>query len=156
MPSSKLLSQSVSVGTELLKVPAGRLATVFYKSVPQNHLLEKSTASSDLEKGVDELQPPIVLERSRRSGRSMRDPLDRKGQYFAWKDLCLDIKVQEGQKRLLEDVDGKFNAAAGFSRLKIDHEDRLGRSRADDSFDGRIWSWKSRASSTGMMDYDVY
>lgn len=93
---------------EMLKLPAGRLATIFYKAEPQEFVYEKSTTPSDGESGaVDEDVPPITVQ-SRQSGTSRRHFLDGEGHVFAWKNICLDIKSGEAKKSLLDNVDGKL------------------------------------------------
>ena len=93
---------------ELLKLPAGRLATIFYKTEPQDLAFEKAVIPSDIEKGgsSDDTLLPIVQSRSKRSRKFSQDLLDRKGHVFAWKNITLDIRVDKEQKRLLDDVDG--------------------------------------------------
>ena len=96
---------------EIFKLPAGRLATVFYKNEPreyQDHIVAKSDLPSEMEKGSsDDTLQSIVPEKSRRSARNLQDQLDRKGHTFAWKDISLDIKTGEGKKRLLNGIDGE-------------------------------------------------
>lgn len=93
---------------ERLKLPAGRLATVFYRSEPQGLPSGEASSDSDIEKGSPEEDlPPVLAERSRRSVKASRDLLDRKGHSFAWKNITLDIKTPQGQKRLLDDVNGE-------------------------------------------------
>lgn len=92
---------------EMLKLPAGRLATVFYKAEPQEFVSEKSSTPSDGESGpVDKDVPPITVQ-SRQSGTSRRHFSDGEGHVFAWEDICLDIKSGEAKKRLLDNLDGK-------------------------------------------------
>ena len=97
---------------EILKLPAGRLATVYYKNEPQEYqdeVVAKSDMPSKMEKGSsDETLQTIVPERSRRSARDPQDQLERKGHAFAWKSISLDIKTSEGKKRLLDNMDGKL------------------------------------------------
>ena len=96
---------------EIFKLPAGRLATVFYKNEPresQDHIVAKSDLPSEMEKGSsDDTLQSIVPEKSRRSARNLQDQLDRKGHTYAWKDISLDIKTGEGKKRLLNGIDGE-------------------------------------------------
>jgi ATP-binding cassette subfamily G (WHITE) protein 2 (SNQ2) len=92
---------------EMLKLPAGRLATIFYKAEPQDFASEKNSTPSDAESGaVDEGLPPITVQ-SRQSGTSRRHILGVEGHVFAWKNICLDIKSGEAKKRLLDNLDGK-------------------------------------------------
>ena len=96
---------------EIFKLPAGRLATVFYKNEPQEYqddIVAKSDVPSETEKGTsDGTLQDIVPERSRRSGRNLQDQLDRKGHTFAWKNIAFDIKIGDGKKRLLDGMDGE-------------------------------------------------
>ena len=96
---------------EIFKLPAGRLATVFYKNEPrkyQDDVVAKSDMPSEMEKGGSETLQTIVPERSRRSARNLQDHLDRKGHTFAWKNISLDIKTGDGKKRLLDGMDGEL------------------------------------------------
>lgn len=101
-----------SIGMEILKLPAGRLATVFYKNEPQEHQnddVAKVEMPSKMEKGSsDETLQTIAPERSRRSTRNLQEQLDRKGHTFAWKNISLDIKTSDGKKRLLDGIDGRL------------------------------------------------
>ena len=94
---------------ERLKLPAGRLATVFYKIQPQNTGSARASVSGDVEKGTsDDTSAPISIERSRRSVRTPQDILSRKDHAFAWRNITLDLNVNGTHKRLLDGVDGKF------------------------------------------------
>ena len=95
---------------EMLKVPAGRLATIFYKAEPRDFASEKNSTRSDGENGaVDKDLPPITVQ-SRHSGTPRRHILDAEGHVFAWKNICLDIKSGEAKKRLLDNLDGKSSS----------------------------------------------
>ena len=100
---------------EILKLPAGRLATVFYKNEPQEHQnddVAKVDMPSKMEKGSsDETLQTIAPQRSRQSARNLQEQLDRKGHTFAWKNISLDIKTSDGKKRLLDGIDGKVGNA---------------------------------------------
>lgn len=96
---------------EMLKLPAGRLATVFYKAEPQDLISEKSSTSFDSETGsIDEDQPPVTVH-SRQSVMPPGDFLDREGHVFAWRDICLNINSGSSEKRLLDNVDGKSSSS---------------------------------------------
>lgn len=98
------------IGMEILKLPAGRLATVFYKAEPQDFASERSSTSSGGEKGaVDEDLPPMTIQ-SRQSGMPPKDFADGDGHIFAWKDVCVDIDSGGSKKRLLDDLDGKCSS----------------------------------------------
>ena len=136
------------VGMELLKLPAGRLATVFYKTKSQNLGFEKQSMSPDIEKGnSDETLPPITVERSRRSAKMSQDILDRRGHVFAWKNISLDLKVNGEQKRLLENIDGELPRLVALRRTRTNTWNRVGNRRSNDGSDGRVWSWKGSAIS---------
>ncbi len=132
---------------ELLKLPAGRLATVFYKDEPQQHTRKTVTDSPtppDMEKGsLDPALHPVLSGRSRRSGRSLQNQLDSKSQAFAWKDISLDIKTNEGTKRLLDSMDGEY--AIRRVRSTTDVHNRLGHAGSADGFNGCIWSWQGNS-----------
>ena len=94
---------------ELLKLPAGRLATVFYKNEPQESqslAMETFLESSNTEKASsEETLPPLIEKASRRSAKQVQ--METKRHAFAWKNLTLDLKLGDGKQRLLENVDGK-------------------------------------------------
>ncbi len=95
------------IGMERLKLPAGRLATIFYRVEPEDSSFDKSSVSSDSEKGiVDEDIHPITV-RSRNSIPPSKEFMDREGHVFAWRDICLNIGSGGEKKRLLDNVDGK-------------------------------------------------
>ena len=99
----------MSFGMEILKLPAGRLATVFYKNEPRQYQDARTDMPSEMEKGSsDDTLQSIVPEKSRRSARNLQDQLDRKGHTFAWKNISLDIKTGDGKKRLLDGMDGEL------------------------------------------------
>ena len=101
----------LSFGMEILKLPAGRLATVFYKNEPSEYrddVVAKSDLPSEMEKGSsDETLQTIAPERSRRSARNLQYQLDRKGHAFAWKNISLEIKTSDGKKCLLDCISGE-------------------------------------------------
>ena len=107
-----LADGNFSFGMEIFKLPAGRLATVFYKEEPQEYQdsdIPKSDLPSEMEKGKsDGTLKRIRPARSRRSTRNIIDQIDRKGHTFAWKNISLDIKTDHGRKRLLDGMDGEF------------------------------------------------
>ena len=125
---------------ELLKLPAGRLATVFYNIEPSTPM------SSDIEKGnPDETLPPIAVKESRGSATWSQDQSDRKGHNFAWKNISLDLKVNGEQRRLLENIDGELPGNIEYLRTTVDPWSRLGDQGSNDSTDGCVWSRKGRA-----------
>ncbi len=93
------------VGMERLKLPAGRLATVFYKAKPEDFVASGEKAF-DKEKGnVAEDAPPVTKQETRQSHKSQSRVGD-KVHTFAWNGICLDIKTKEGPRRLLNDLNG--------------------------------------------------
>ena len=94
------------VGMEMLKLPAGRLATVFYKADPKELVAAKSSASSDPEKGeVDTDSPPFLSPNTQSA--ALHKGLSRREEHVsAWKDISVDIEVGGSEKRLLDNIDG--------------------------------------------------
>ena len=135
------------IGMEFLRVPAGRLATVFYKTEPQGLTSNQSSLPFDVEKAnSDETLPPITQEKSKRSARISRELSDTKGHAFAWKNISLDIKVNGDRKRLLDGIDGKLSYFKGCATF-FNHWDRLCKQRSNDRFDGCIGSWEGDFTS---------
>lgn len=88
---------------ELYKIPAGRLATIFYHS-PSGHFYRRSPIDS--EKGIpDEDTPPIS-----QSG-VLRQPTSvdgvRKGRTLAWRNVRLELNMKDGKRTLLDNLDGE-------------------------------------------------
>lgn len=136
---------------ERLRLPAGRLATVFYRSEPQGLASGEVSPHSDIEKGsAEEKLPPVVVERSRRSAKASHDLLDRKGHSFAWKNITLDIKTPHGLKRLLDDVNGEQLRSVRCRKKWVNSWCRLGISWSDDSSNGCIWSWKGLVATMNI------
>ncbi|KAF2636141.1 ABC transporter [Massarina eburnea CBS 473.64] len=93
-----------TIGMELLKTPAGRLATVFYKASPST-LPHASGSGSDSEKGrADDSAPPLTQSISRKSRRSQVAVM--KDHTFSWSHMSLDVKTKDGERRLLDDLSG--------------------------------------------------
>lgn len=84
---------------ERLKTPAGKLATVFYKG----SILDVKT-KSDIERGdpngdsAPESVTPISYHK--------QSTVQNRDHTFAWKNLCLDIKTKDGDRRLLDNLSG--------------------------------------------------
>jgi ATP-binding cassette, subfamily G (WHITE), member 2, SNQ2 len=91
---------------ELHKLPAGRLATVFYKAEPKDFVAEKSSPSLDSEKGVQIEDVPPITVTSHVTGHSARQLWDHNGQTLAWKNITLDLNTGGEEKRLLDNLNG--------------------------------------------------
>ncbi|KAI0966753.1 ABC transporter PeaB1 [Xylaria arbuscula] len=107
-------------GMERYKLPAGHLATIFYKARPKDLVSMTSSESSDIEKGpgfdgdVPPRQPNLVGELAHGVVPS------HDGRTLAWKDITLDIEHDGEQKRLLNGLSGfvepgKLTALMGAS-----------------------------------------
>lgn len=89
---------------EHYKLPAGRLATIFYKAKPKEVVSEVSSEASDHEKGgLDPDVPPIGLVASRAPSQSVSS---HSGRTLAWRNITLELKVDGQVKRLLDGLDG--------------------------------------------------
>ncbi|KAI1128101.1 ABC transporter PeaB1 [Nemania abortiva] len=90
-------------GMERYKLPAGRLATIFYKTEPKELALMSRPNSSDLEKvpATDEDVPPKGPTTS-----DLHMVSSYNGRPLAWKNLTLDLKANGEEKRLLNDLSG--------------------------------------------------
>ncbi|KAL1636602.1 hypothetical protein SLS56_001187 [Neofusicoccum ribis] len=87
-------------GMERYKLPAGRLATVFYKTEPRAGVSERSSLASDSEKsGMDDDVPPVARVAVKAQAVSSHD-----GRTLAWKNIGLELKVHDETKRLLDDL----------------------------------------------------
>ena len=93
------------IGMERLKVPAGRLNTIFFKSS------SKGTkgflgANSDQENGAVDLDVPLTVRKSiSRSHGQPKDPQEN-AETFDWRNINLDIKIKDGARRLLDNLSG--------------------------------------------------
>ncbi|KAH9907615.1 ABC transporter PeaB1 [Xylariomycetidae sp. FL2044] len=92
------------LGMERYKLPAGRLATIFYNVEPHEVESPVDSDASDKEKGVisdydippEGPQPVSDLHKvSSHNGRSL-----------AWRDVTLDLKTRGEEKRLLDNLNG--------------------------------------------------
>ncbi|KAI1812305.1 ABC transporter [Poronia punctata] len=97
------------IGMEFYKLPAGRLATIFYKTEPEK-ISKSSAASSDVsdsEKGsVDADAPPQTSGGVLSSHTALDSVATHNGRTLAWKDLTLELKVGGETKRLLDGLSG--------------------------------------------------
>ncbi|KAJ6149667.1 CDR ABC transporter [Penicillium samsonianum] len=97
------------VGMEMLKTPAGQLATVFYKSSPRGlhrrDKIDNETGPVDGNEGLE-----ISLGQSNDESRSQEHQDPDKSHNLAWTNLCLDIKAKEGDRRLLNNLSGSVKS----------------------------------------------
>ncbi|KAL1878531.1 hypothetical protein VTK73DRAFT_7872 [Phialemonium thermophilum] len=98
-------------GMERYKLPAGRLATVFFKAEPDEIRVKSpgTSSDSDREKGeVDGDAPPLTQPHSRasRASRQVSAMSQHPRRPLVWHDLSLDVKVKGESRRLLDHLDG--------------------------------------------------
>lgn len=91
---------------ELHREPAGRLATIFYKAEPKDIVSEKSSTSSDTEKGAIKDTPPktVGMPATRRTNQDLQHV----GQTLAWQNVCWDLKLDGENKRFLDNITGSL------------------------------------------------
>lgn len=92
---------------EWYKLPAGRLATIFYKTNPEALLLMRSSNSSDTEKGAGtdkDIPPqgPVLATTS-----TLHEVSSYNGRSLAWKNIVLDLSINGKERRLLDGLSGK-------------------------------------------------
>lgn len=86
---------------EHYKLPAGRLATIFYKTEPRRLKTETDSCGSDQEKGsMNPDVPPMPTSTHTHS------VSDHNGRTLAWKNLTLELKTGSGMTRLLDNLSG--------------------------------------------------
>lgn len=94
-----------AVGMERYKLPAGRMATIFYKGDPTTVKPAASSETSlDTEKGAtDPDVPPLT------SGQTtpVETVTSHEGQVLAWSNINLELKVDGQEKRLLNNLNGQ-------------------------------------------------
>ncbi|KAF3401974.1 Brefeldin A resistance protein [Penicillium rolfsii] len=97
------------IGMEMLKTPAGRLATVFYKSVPRGGNL-KITLDSEtgFVDGNGRLDIPAGRSTQEDSPREKHDSDN--SHTLSWTTLCLDLKTKGGERRLLNNLSGSVKS----------------------------------------------
>ncbi|KAI1263589.1 ABC transporter [Xylariaceae sp. FL1019] len=100
------------IGMEFYKLPAGRLATIFYKAEP-NAVAKASTTSSaetsDGEKGATGEDAPPVNTRQLLSSpvpHTIHSVSSHNGRTLAWENITLELKVGDELKRLLDGLSG--------------------------------------------------
>ncbi|KAI0911770.1 ABC transporter PeaB1 [Ustulina deusta] len=94
------------IGMEWYKLPAGRLATIFYKTNPEALLLMRSSNSSDTEKGAGtdkDIPPqgPVLATTS-----TLHEVSSYNGRSLAWKNIVLDLSINGKERRLLDGLSG--------------------------------------------------
>ncbi|KAI1116059.1 ABC transporter PeaB1 [Nemania sp. NC0429] len=95
------------IGMERYKLPAGRLATIFYKAEPTSITLAESSNSSDCEKGP--VNDEDVLPKGRElvtTHHAFNEVSSHNGRSLAWRNITLDLKVNGENKRLLDGING--------------------------------------------------
>lgn len=94
-----------SIGMERLKQPAGRLATVFYRGLNSNKSTHREFSKpSDQESGPIDLDTPTFQADGTTRGRSTA--IEYQSSSLTWTGLGFDVKTKEGQKRLLDNLNG--------------------------------------------------
>ncbi|KAI3332377.1 ABC transporter PeaB1 [Xylariaceae sp. AK1471] len=93
-------------GMERYKLPAGRLATIFYKTEPKAVALMTSSDTSDREKGTetDEDVPPKGPELV--TAQALHAVSSHNGRSLAWRNITLDLKAHGEERRLLDELSG--------------------------------------------------
>lgn len=90
---------------ERLKQPAGQLATVFYRGMKsKEYSSRKGSESSDQESGPADLDVPPVQDEAPIRERTVT--IEYKSRSLTWTGLNLDVKTKDGQKRLLNNLNG--------------------------------------------------
>lgn len=91
---------------EHYKLPAGRLATIFYNANPKELASGTISDTSDHEKGeLDASVPPTGLVAAHAPSHSVSS---HNRQTLAWRNITLELKVDGEVKRLLDDLNGSF------------------------------------------------
>ncbi|KAK0634251.1 ABC transporter PeaB1 [Bombardia bombarda] len=100
------------LGMERYKLPAGRLATIFFKAEPKAFAAvstDSSLHSSDHEKGSidDKDVPPRTSEvMVAPEKHALQSVTSHNGRTLAWKNITLELKVDGGSRRLLDGLSG--------------------------------------------------
>lgn len=92
---------------ERYKLPAGRLATVFYKVEPKEvPSIAASANTSDCEKlaSSNEDLPPEPAAKAQK----LPSVVSHSGLTLAWKDITLELKAGGEEKRLLNNLSGEI------------------------------------------------
>jgi ABC-type transport system involved in cytochrome bd biosynthesis fused ATPase/permease subunit len=93
---------------EMLKTPAGQLATVFYKGGPtsnRNHVSDSETRPAD---NFGSLNLPPGQSNNESRVQESQDP--DKNHTLAWDSLSLDIKTKDGPRLLLNHLNGSVKS----------------------------------------------
>nr|B6RAL1.1 RecName: Full=ABC transporter patM; AltName: Full=Patulin biosynthesis cluster protein M [Penicillium expansum]ABN48540.1 ABC transporter [Penicillium expansum]AIG62140.1 ABC transporter [Penicillium expansum] len=97
------------IGMEMLKTPAGQLATVFYKSSPGvTHRRDKIDSETGQDQGNESSE--MSAGQSNDALRLQEHQGPDKSHNLAWTNLCLDIKTKEGDQRLLNNLSGSVKS----------------------------------------------
>ncbi|KAI0023474.1 ABC transporter PeaB1 [Xylariomycetidae sp. FL0641] len=92
------------LGMERYKLPAGRLATIFYKAEPHQVASLTGSDMSDKEKGStnDQDYPP----KGPQVESDLHTVSSHNGRSLAWTNITLDLKTKGEEKRLLNNLNG--------------------------------------------------
>ena len=92
---------------ERYKLPAGKLATIFYKGVPKAKSIGSSSDVSDTEKGhVDPDAPPKTS-----ASTPAASVASHNGRVLAWDKITLKLKIDGGERLLLNNLNGEQDKA---------------------------------------------
>ncbi|KAI9166308.1 ABC transporter patM [Paramyrothecium foliicola] len=92
------------LGMERYKLPAGKLATIFYKSDPRTAAsISASASSSDAETGTKDPDVPPLTSGDQTPIESVSS---HNGRTLSWSDITLELKVDGQSKRLLDNLSG--------------------------------------------------
>ncbi|KAF7524357.1 hypothetical protein PCG10_005841 [Penicillium crustosum] len=92
------------IGMEMLKTPAGQLATVFYRKGPRVHRRDKIDSETGSDRGNESLETSAGQSNDLHQLQEHQYP--DKSHNLTWTNLCLDIKGKEGDQRLLSNLSG--------------------------------------------------
>ncbi|CDM36387.1 hypothetical protein DTO013E5_6833 [Penicillium roqueforti] len=93
------------IGMEMLRTPAGQLATVFYKSSSRGiHRRDKIDNETGSVHGND------ILDASAGQGNDANRSQASQSNALSWTSLCLDIKTRDGDQRLLNNLSGSIKS----------------------------------------------
>lgn len=97
---------ATGIGMERYKLPAGRLATIFYKNEPQTVTRVLSSDSSDNERGPKSEEELPPRPRNVVSEMAIQSVTHHNGRTLAWNDIKLELKHDGETKRLLNGLNG--------------------------------------------------
>lgn len=98
---------------ERYKLPAGRLATVFYRGEVNKVSSGHNSRAWDSEKGLLSSDAPSPLSPLSRATTMSKEKVapqavsSHNGRMLAWKGISLELKVKNETKKLLDDLSGR-------------------------------------------------